>query len=284
MDAALAPVDGEVLVGVALLLLVRRRLCGAAEQRLDARDELLLAEGLHDVVVGAGLEAADPLELVAAGREHQDGHGRHVADAVEDVPAVELRHGDVEHDEIGPPGVELAKPLAPVRGVVDGDSGALEEGHDELTDVVVVVHDEHAGFAHTSFIPSPSAVHPSSDEIAAMATILIADPDPATRSLLEVLVLRLGHRPIGQWELAEDETPDLMLLEPASRAGMRHARRLRSRFPEMPILCVSIDPPCPELAELGVAGHVMKPFRRSQLEEALDAVLIPAPETSRFGI
>jgi CheY-like chemotaxis protein len=112
-----------------------------------------------------------------------------------------------------------------------------------------------------------------------MATILIADPDPATRSLLEVLVLRLGHRPIGQWELAEDEIPDLMLLEPASRADMRHAQRLRGRFPELPILCVSIDPECPELDELGVAGHVMKPFRRSQLEDALESVFAHAPET-----
>ena len=111
-----------------------------------------------------------------------------------------------------------------------------------------------------------------------MATILIADPDPATRSLLEVLVLRLGHRPIGQWELAEDEVPDLLLLEPASDADMRHALRLRDRLPELPILCVSIDPMCPELEEFGVAGHVMKPFRRSQLEDALETVLAQAPE------
>jgi CheY-like chemotaxis protein len=111
-----------------------------------------------------------------------------------------------------------------------------------------------------------------------VATILIVDPDPATRSLLEVLVLRLGHRPIGQWELVENESPDLMLLEPASRADMRHARHLRGRFPELPILCVSIDPPCPEARELGVAGHVMKPFRRSQLERALELALTPATD------
>ena len=109
-----------------------------------------------------------------------------------------------------------------------------------------------------------------------MATILIVDPDPATRSLLEVLVLRLGHQPVGQWKLSEDEGPDLMLLEPASRAGLRLASRLRRRFPQLPILCVSIDPPSLETQELGVAGHVMKPFRRAQLERALESALIPA--------
>jgi CheY-like chemotaxis protein len=113
-----------------------------------------------------------------------------------------------------------------------------------------------------------------------MATILIVDPDPATRSLLEVLVLRLGHRPIGQQELSEDESPELLLLEPASRAGMRLASRLRRRLPQLPILCVSIDPPSSETRELGVAGHVMKPFRRSQLERALESALIPAADGS----
>jgi hypothetical protein len=111
-----------------------------------------------------------------------------------------------------------------------------------------------------------------------VATILIADPDPATSSLLEVLVLRLGHRPIGQRELSEGENPELLLLEPASRAGMRLAARLRRRLPQLPILCVSIDPPNWETRELGVAGHVMKPFRRSQLERALESALIPAAE------
>ena len=113
-----------------------------------------------------------------------------------------------------------------------------------------------------------------------MATILIEDPDPATRSLLEVLVLRLGHRPIGQRELSEGENPDLMLLEPASRAALRQAKRMRRRFRELPILCVSIDPPSSETRELGVVDHVMKPFRRLQLERALESALIPAAEAS----
>ena len=111
-----------------------------------------------------------------------------------------------------------------------------------------------------------------------MATILIMDPDPATRSLLELLVVRLGHRPIGQRELADNEEPDLMLLEPASRLGLRLAHRLRGRRPQLPVLCVSIDPPSIETRELGAIGHVMKPFRRTQLERALECALIPQPD------
>ncbi|HKT45239.1 MAG TPA: hypothetical protein VJQ85_10590 [Gaiellaceae bacterium] len=109
-----------------------------------------------------------------------------------------------------------------------------------------------------------------------MATILIVDPDPANRSLLELLVLRLGHRPIGQRELTEGEEPDLMLLEPASGPGLRLAHRLRQRLLQLPILCVSIEPPSEETSSLQAVDYVMKPFRRSTLEHALERALIQA--------
>ena len=111
-----------------------------------------------------------------------------------------------------------------------------------------------------------------------MATVLIVDPDPATRSLLELLLVRLGHRPIGPREWVEGEEPDALLLEPASKPGLRLARGVRRRFPALPILCVSIDGPTRETRELAPAAHVMKPFRRSQLEAALEQALLPSAE------
>jgi two-component SAPR family response regulator len=113
-----------------------------------------------------------------------------------------------------------------------------------------------------------------------VATILIVDPDPSTRSLLELLCLRLGHTPIGPREWVDGKEPDLLLLEPASRPGLRLARGVRRRFPKMPILCVSIDGPCDDCRELGAIGHVMKPFRRTQLERAIEQALIPTAEVA----
>ena len=55
-----------------------------------------------------------------------------------------------------------------------------------------------------------------------------------------------SHRPIGPREWVEGEEPDLLLLEPASRPGVRLARGVRRRFPQLPILCVSIDGPSGE--------------------------------------
>jgi len=112
-----------------------------------------------------------------------------------------------------------------------------------------------------------------------VATILIVDPDSATKSLLELLCERLGHRPIGPREWIEGEEPDLLLLEPASRPGVRLARGFRRRFPHLPILCVSIDGPSGDIMSLNPVAHVMKPFRRSQLERALEQALIPSADT-----
>jgi CheY-like chemotaxis protein len=111
-----------------------------------------------------------------------------------------------------------------------------------------------------------------------MATILIVDPDPSNRSLLELLALRLGHTTIGPREWVRGEEPDLLVLEPESRPGVRLARGVRRRFPHLPILCVSIDGPSPETRELDPIGHLMKPFRRSQLEQAIELALSPGVE------
>ena len=108
---------------------------------------------------------------------------------------------------------------------------------------------------------------------------LIVDPDSATRSLLELLCERLGHTAIGPREWVEGLEPDLLLLEPASRPGLRLARGVRRRFPHLPILCVSIDGPSGDIMSLNPVAHVMKPFRRSQLERALEQALIPTADT-----
>src|SRR4029079_2492616 len=146
----------------------------------------------------------------------------------------------VEHHEIRPAGVELPEPLTPVRGVVDGRAAPLEQRPDQPPNVVVVVDHEDGGSVHTVYIPRPCAVPSCVAESMRVATILIVDPDPATRSLLELLCHGLGHDPIGPREWVDGEEPDLVLLEPASRPGVRLPRGGRRRFPQLPTLRVSI--------------------------------------------
>ncbi len=109
----------------------------------------------------------------------------------------------------------------------------------------------------------------------AVATLLIADPDPAVTSLLELLLLRLGHRPIREDDLERGEEPDLVLVEPSSRTSLALARRLKEGRPQLPILCVSVEAPGDASLALAPAGYLMKPFRRADLERAVETALVP---------
>ena len=109
-----------------------------------------------------------------------------------------------------------------------------------------------------------------------MARILISEPHPDVRVLLEAVVRRAGHEPVGHGELTVDETPELMILEPASADGLAAAAWLRRRLEDLPIICTSIAPPSSATKALGPAAHLIKPFRLSDLEAAIFAALAPA--------
>jgi CheY-like chemotaxis protein len=106
-----------------------------------------------------------------------------------------------------------------------------------------------------------------------VARILISEPHPDLRVLLEAIVRRAGHEPVGQGELASDETPELMILEPASADGLAAANRLRSRLEDLPIICTSVLPPSAATQALSPVAHLLKPFRLLELEEAITAAL-----------
>jgi two-component SAPR family response regulator len=91
--------------------------------------------------------------------------------------------------------------------------------------------------------------------------------------LLELLVLRLGHRPLGPADLVAGEEPGLVLLEPASQAALDQIRALRRRIVQLPIVCVSTLATSSEADALRPAAYLVKPFTRSQLERAVQAAL-----------
>jgi DNA-binding response OmpR family regulator len=106
-----------------------------------------------------------------------------------------------------------------------------------------------------------------------MARILISEPHPDLRILLEAIVRRAGHEPVGHGELAGDEAPAVMILEPASAADLAAAARLRRRLEDLPIICTSILPPSDRTRALGPVAYLVKPFRVGDLESALVSAL-----------
>lgn len=125
----------------------------AREARLDAGDELVGAERLDEVVVGAEAEAADLVDVLALRRRHEDGHFALRADLAADGEAVEPRQHEVEHDEaVGRVrralcrrrGERRRQALPPVRGEIDGEALRLEIVALELADVLIVLDDQDA--------------------------------------------------------------------------------------------------------------------------------------------
>ena len=80
------------------LLLGRRR---SAQRRAEPGEELVHAERLGDVVVGAGVEGGDLVGLAFAHREHDDRHVGPAAQAADHLDAVDAGQAEVEDDEVG---------------------------------------------------------------------------------------------------------------------------------------------------------------------------------------
>jgi CheY-like chemotaxis protein len=106
-----------------------------------------------------------------------------------------------------------------------------------------------------------------------MAQILISEPHPDLRVLMEAVVRRTGNEPVGQGELTIDDAPAVMILEPASADGLAAAARLRRRLEDLPIICASIYPPSDESCALHPVAHLIKPFRLRELEAAITSAL-----------
>lgn len=106
-----------------------------------------------------------------------------------------------------------------------------------------------------------------------MARILISEPHPDLRVLLEAVVRRAGHEPVGHGELTVDDMPELMILEPASADGLAAAARLRRRLEDLPIIFTSILPPSAATKTLEPTAHLLKPFRLGELEAAIAEAL-----------
>ncbi len=73
-----------------------------AERGIESRHELLHAEGLGDVVVGAAQQRLDLDALIAAAREHDNGHARLLANDRDQVKAVHVRQAEIEDHQIRP--------------------------------------------------------------------------------------------------------------------------------------------------------------------------------------
>jgi hypothetical protein len=82
---------------------------GPPQHGTDAREKLVEAEGLGDVVVGARIETADTIRFVGAGGDHDDGDVTASANLTQQFEAVEARQAHVEKQQVVPPRKRFTK-------------------------------------------------------------------------------------------------------------------------------------------------------------------------------
>ena len=116
----------------------------AAQQRAGAGHQLAGAEGLHQVVVGAQLQADDAIFHLALRRQHDDRHIGGVADDAADALARHPGQHEVEDDQIEMMLLEL---FQGVLAVADGGHPvvlALQIGRHRIADGLLVFNQKNA--------------------------------------------------------------------------------------------------------------------------------------------
>src|SRR3984957_11823439 len=118
---------------------------GPAERGQDAREQLLDAERLGHVVVGAHVERGHLVPLAAPGRHHDDRDRGMLADLPAELEPVDLGQHQVEQHHVRLLGLQHRQRLGAV-----GRHQRVEPAHgqvrpDQVDDVRVVLDDEHPG-------------------------------------------------------------------------------------------------------------------------------------------
>ena len=119
----------------------------APQQRADPREQLLALERLRQVVVGAGVEAADAVLGLGASGQHQDRHVALRAQAAADLDAVEAGQAEVEHDEVRDEAGGDVERLDAVGRGAHLVALVAQRAAQDVGDLLVVLDDEDAAAA-----------------------------------------------------------------------------------------------------------------------------------------
>lgn len=110
---------------------------------MDASEEFAEGEGFDEVIITAGLEAADAVIDGAFGAEEQD-RGADVlgAELADEGDAVEFREHDIDDGGVVGGGGGEVEGVFTICGVVDGEASLSQAIYDEGGDLRVIFHDE----------------------------------------------------------------------------------------------------------------------------------------------
>ncbi len=123
----------------------------AAQHRIDPGDQFAWREGLGDIIVGAGFEAAHPVFLLAACRQHDDRHIGGVGTAPQPAAHLDPRQAldhPVEQHDIGRLLLGEQQRLLAIRRARDLEILAREMPFEQFGERRIVFHQQHLGPGH----------------------------------------------------------------------------------------------------------------------------------------
>jgi hypothetical protein len=112
--------------------------------------------------------------------------------------------------------------------------------------------------------------------------IVICEPDPEVRELLGLVVARLGRE--ATCELNGTRDVEALLVEPADPTSVERALAVRAACPDVPVVCLSVEPPTAGSRRLEPVAHLLKPFALPELERALHAALLRGALATASGL
>src|SRR5581483_959353 len=142
----------------------------AAHRGTQARKQLLDAEGLRHVVVGARVERGHLLALVADDRKNDDGDAAPRAQLAADVGAASVRQDEIENDGVGWRERRRCQRALGRVGSVDVVARAAKARLQRAQDVRLVIDDEDA----TAHVPGRLSLPPGGAGLRERLTTLAA--------------------------------------------------------------------------------------------------------------
>lgn len=112
-----------------------------------------------------------------------------------------------------------------------------------------------------------------------MARILVAEPDPDARALIQRAIATAGHETVLYRPGSELPEVDVMVFEPSiGQRAVALAKVLATATPPVPVVVVSIQPPELTVHELRPVAYVLKPFSLDELRAAVEKAVRIASE------
>ena len=140
-------IDRDRAISQRLRRCVARLALRAPQQRAHAGDELVRAEWLRKIIVGAELEPDDPLRLLGARGQHDEWNRGGLlvrAQTAADLETVDVRQHQIEHHQSGRIHRDHLQRVATRCGAICLERGFLEVARHELRDVRIVLDDQDA--------------------------------------------------------------------------------------------------------------------------------------------